>query len=218
MQTEETASDAIVDGDAVLDAPEEADPSELSSQPAEMLVPKGHQILISVEGQVGSKISQAKDFFPIRLAAPVVINDVEVLPAGLVGEGQVIHAAKGGFAGSAGELLLAARYLMHGDRRIDLRSFKFIAEGDEIPVKGKDNSDAVIATAAILGPVGFLIGGGNTTIEPGTVATAKFRNDEVFEVGAGASAAADKEIAAGEDRSEVDGEADDGEASIEAID
>lgn len=175
---------------AVVDVPETAAPTPETAAPALeppaasveiVTVPAGHQILISVEGQVGSKISGARDFFPIRLAQPVVIDGVEVLPAGIEGEGQVVHAAKGGFAGAAGELILAARYLMHGDRRIELRSFKFIEEGDEVSFRGTDNTDITIATVATIGPLGFLISGGNTTIEPGTVATAKFRNDEAFE-------------------------------------
>jgi len=155
-------------------------PEIAPQEPPPITVPKGHKILISIEGQVGSKISQRKDFFPIKLAQSVVIDGVEVLPAGLMGEGQVVHADKAGFAGSAGELILAARYLMQGARKIPLRSFKWIEEGDEFPFRGTDNSGAAIATNSVLGPLGMLIGGGNTTIEPGTVATAKFRADEEF--------------------------------------
>jgi hypothetical protein len=151
-------------------------------QPATIVIPNGHRIVISVEAQVGSKISNARDMFPIRLAQPVVIDGVEVLPAGIEGEGQVVHAEKGGFAGAAGELILAARYLQFGDRRIELRSFKFIEEGDEVLFRGQDNTDITIATVATIGVLGFLISGGNTTIEPGTIATAKLRNDEEFEV------------------------------------
>ncbi|MEM7703585.1 MAG: hypothetical protein AAF251_16730 [Pseudomonadota bacterium] len=148
--------------------------------PPPITLPKGHKILISVEGQVGSKISQRKDFFPIKLAEAVVVDGVEVLPAGIRGEGQVVHAAKGGFAGSAGELILAARYLMHGDRKIALRSFKWLEEGDEFYHRGQDASGEVLAAAAIV-PVFIFARGGNTTIEPGTLATAKFRAEEVFE-------------------------------------
>ncbi|MEO0418936.1 MAG: hypothetical protein AAF249_08725 [Pseudomonadota bacterium] len=147
--------------------------------PPPITLPKGHKILISVEGQVGSKISQRKDFFPIKLAEAIVVDGVEVLPAGIKGEGQVVHAAKGGFAGSAGELILAVRYLMHGDRKIPLRSFKWLEEGDEFYHRGQDASGEVLAAAAIV-PVFIFARGGNTTIEPGTLATAKFRAEEIF--------------------------------------
>ena len=165
----------------VAESPHEKSP-EGTPGTIQVTVPAKHQILISIEGQVGSRISEPRDFFPIKLVQPVVIDGVEVLPAGITGEGQVVHAEKAGFAGSAGELLLAARYLMHGTRRIELRSFKFIQEGDEILHRGTDNIGEAFAAATVLGPLGLFIGGGNTTIEPGTAATAKFRNEEVFEV------------------------------------
>lgn len=156
--------------------------SEQEEGSGDLVVAKGHKIFITIEGQVGSKMSKAKDFFPIKLAQAVEIDGVEVLPAGIAGEGQVVHAQKSGFGASAGELILAARYLEHGGRRIPLRSFKFIEEGDDLPFKGKDNSGVAIAATAVLLPLGFLIGGGNTTVEPGTLATAKFRADEAFAI------------------------------------
>lgn len=149
--------------------------------PAAILLPKGHPIVIAIDKEVGSKVSQTGEVFPIRLAQAVEIDGVEVLPAGITGEGQVVHAKKGGLAGSAGELILAARYLDHDGRRIALRSFKFIEAGDKILSRGQDNIDLAAATNAVIGPLGFLIGGGNTTIAPGTLATAKIRDDETFE-------------------------------------
>jgi hypothetical protein len=145
-----------------------------------IILPKGTLLLIAVEQEMGSKISQTGQAFPIRLAEAVVVDGVEVLPAGLRGEGQVVHAKKGGMAGAAGELVLAARYLDHGKRRIMLRSFKFIEAGDEILTRGKDNIGVASATNAVIGPLGFFIGGGNTTIPSGTIATAKTREDEAF--------------------------------------
>lgn len=162
----------------------ESPPAESAAEtppPAPLILPKGHTILIAIDREVGSKVSATGDVFPIRLAEPVVVDGVELLPAGITGEGQVVHAKKGGMAGAAGELLLAARYLDHGGRRIELRSFKFIEAGDESLTRGKDNVGLASATNAVIGPLGFLIGGGNTIIAPGTVATAKTRNDEAFE-------------------------------------
>lgn len=166
--------------DAAIELPA-ADPAPEALAPAPLILPKGHTILITIDREVGSKVSATGDVFPIRLAEPVVVDGVELLPAGITGEGQVVHAKKGGMAGAAGELLLAARYLDHGGRRIELRSFKFIEAGDESLTRGKDNVGLASATNAVIGPLGFLIGGGNTIIAPGTVATAKTRNDEAFE-------------------------------------
>lgn len=166
--------------DAAIESPA-ADAVAETPTPAALILPKGHAILIAIDGEVGSKVSTTGDIFPIRLAEPVVVDGVELLPAGITGEGQVVHAKKGGMAGAAGELLLAARYLDHGGRRIELRSFKFIEAGDQILTRGKDNIGLATATNIAVGPLGFFIGGGNTIIAPGTVATAKTRNDEAFE-------------------------------------
>jgi hypothetical protein len=176
---DEAASGAVT---ATLDAAPPADPVPAVTLPA------ATPIVIAIEAQVGSKVSQTGQSFPIRLAQPVMVDGIEVLPAGLKGEGQVVHAKKGGMAGSAGELVLAARYLDLGGRRIELRSFKFIEEGDQLLSRGKDNVDLASATNAVIGPLGFLIGGGNTLIEPGTLASAKTRNVEVFTLPAPAPA------------------------------
>lgn len=165
----------VADEASAETAPAEAAP------PAALILPKGHPIVIEIDAEVGSKISEAGEFFPISLAESVVVDGVELLPAGIRGEGQVVHAKKGGLAGSAGELVLAARYLDHGGRRIALRSFKFIEAGDEVLSRGKDNIGLATATNTAIGPLGFFISGGNTTIAPGTIATAKIRNDEEFE-------------------------------------
>ena len=86
-----------------------------------------------------------------------------------------MHAAKAGFGGGAGELILAARFLDHGGRRIDLRSFRF-------GQTGHDNTAEAIAVNAVIGPLGLLVSGGNVTVEPGTVANAKIATDTEFEI------------------------------------
>jgi hypothetical protein len=180
-QTPPPADAAAETVTATLDADAPAAPVPAITLPA------ATSIKIALEAQVGSKVSQTGQSFPIRLVEPVVVDGVEVLPAGLKGEGQVVHAKKGGMAGSAGELVLAARYLDFHGRRIELRSFKFLEAEDQASTKGKDNVGLASATNAVIGPLGFLIGGGNTLIEPGTIATAKTRNVEVFTLPEGAA-------------------------------
>ena len=157
-------------------------PEASSEAAAAILLQKGTPIVIAIDKEMGSKISQAGEMFPIRLAQPVELDGAILLPAGIPGEGQVVHAKKAGMAGAAGELILAARYLDFAGRRIELRSFKFIEEGDEILSRGQNNADLAAATNTVIGPLGFFIGGGNTTIAPGTLATAKIKNDETFAV------------------------------------
>lgn len=152
------------------------------SLPPATLLKKGERILITVDGRVGSKISATGDMFPIRLARAIEVDGVEVVPAGVIGTGQVVHAKKGGMGGAAGELVLAARHLDYGSRLIELRSFSIAEEGDEILSRGEDNVGLAntIGAAPVVGVISFFISGGNTTVEPGTLATAKIRNDEVF--------------------------------------
>ncbi|MFO6448519.1 hypothetical protein ACLBKU_15400 [Erythrobacter sp. NE805] len=145
-----------------------------------LLLPKATPIVIAIDQALGSKISVAGETFPIRLVQPVVVDGIEVLPAGIRGEGQVVHAKKAGIGGAAGELVLAARWLEHDGRRIPLRSFRFLAEGELSLSKGVDNVGAVNATMAIVSPLAIFIGGGNTNVPPGTVAGAKTRDDERF--------------------------------------
>jgi hypothetical protein len=157
--------------------------------PAGLLLPKTTPLIIAIDKELGSKISQTGEAFPIRLVQAVSVDGVEVLPAGITGQGEVVHAKKAGLAGAAGELVLAARYLELNGRRIELRSFRFMEAGESSLGKGQDNTGVSNITTAIAGPIGFFIGGGNTNVLPGTVANAKTRNDELFERPAPAEAA-----------------------------
>lgn len=149
--------------------------------PAGLLLPKTTPLIIAIDKELGSKISVTGETFPIRLVEAVSVDGVEVLPAGITGQGEVVHAKKAGLAGAAGELVLAARYLDLGGRRIELRSFRFMEAGESSLGKGQDNTGVSNITTAVAGPIGFFIGGGNTNVLPGTVANAKTRNDELFE-------------------------------------
>jgi hypothetical protein len=132
------------------------------------------EIEIEVADRVSSKTSRPGDRFAIRLADPIVIDGHVVVPAGTPGVGEVVHAAKAGGAGKAGELILAARYLELDGRRIALRSFRYGRR------QGKDKSGAVntgnMVAAAVMPAaslIGFLVKGGEVDIPAGTLANAK---------------------------------------------
>lgn len=167
------APEADVAAKPAADAPD--DPA-----PAGLLLPKTTPLIIAIDKELGSKISQTGETFPIRLVTAVSVDGVEVLPAGITGQGEVVHAKKAGLAGAAGELVLAARYLELDGRRIELRSFRFMEAGEIALGKGQDNTGVSNVTTALAGPIGFFIGGGNTNVMPGTIANAKTRNDELF--------------------------------------
>ncbi len=166
----------VADASAAQPAVAEASPPA----PAGVLLPKTTPLIIAIDKELGSKISRAGETFPIRLVDAVLVDGVEVLPAGITGQGEVVHAKKAGLAGAAGELVLAARYLDFNGRRIELRSFRFMEAGESSLGKGQDNTGVSNVTTAIAGPIGFFIGGGNTNVMPGTIANAKTRNDEFF--------------------------------------
>ncbi len=140
-----------------------------------VLVPKGTEVRIRIDDRIGSKLSHPGDVFHISLAAPIVVDGSALVPAGTKGSGQVVHAAKAGFGGAAGELILAARFLDFEGRHIDLRSLRFGRTGD-------DNTAEAIAIGATIGVLGLLVKGGNLTVEPGTVANAKIARDTEFRI------------------------------------
>jgi hypothetical protein len=128
-------------------------------------------VRIEILATLNSRLSKIGDHFPIRLAAPVEIAPGLQLPAGIEGSGDVVHAAKGGFAGRPGELLLAVRYLEYHGARIPLRSLSFVDD------RGKDRGNTAFALAVAGGLVGgvaaMFITGGEVNIPTGTIAYAK---------------------------------------------
>lgn len=138
-----------------------------------MTIPALTVVTVEVMVDLGSKISNSGDTFPIRLAVPIQIDGRVVVPAGTVGMGEVVHAKRSGGSGVEGELVLAARYFEVDGRRLRLRSMQF-------GVSGKSNINTVhtinMASAASPLPValiGFAIKGKQANVPAGTLASAK---------------------------------------------
>ena len=136
-------------------------------------IPAGPDILIRIDALVSSRTATRGQMFPISLAEPVVIDGVEIIPAGITGEGQVVHAAGRGFGGRAGELILAARYLNWGDRRIALRSMR-------VSESGRQQSGVAVAASALVTVAGFLVTGTSAEVQPGEVAAARIAQPVVI--------------------------------------
>lgn len=173
------AQDATPAPDAQLAATTVSPSANGAGGPAsgELLLPKLTPVLIQVLAPLGSKLSKTGDTFPIALAQPIVIGGKEVVAAGATGMGEVIFAKKSGGMGAAGELVVTARYLDVGGRRLELRSMHF-AEA------GKDNYKLVngimIGSAATFVPVsfvGFFITGKQVNVPMGALAEAKTAED-----------------------------------------
>jgi hypothetical protein len=138
----------------------QSSPDTLFSLPA--LTP----VQIRIEEEIASSRHKAGDRFRIVVAEDVKAGDVVLIPAGSAGEGQVIHAAKPGAGGKAGELILAARYVRAGEIEVRLRSFV-------LGVVGKDRSENALATSFVAGPFAMFVRGGAIVVPAETTGLAK---------------------------------------------
>lgn len=140
------------------------------AQTADLIIPAKSVVQIEITETISSKANKLGDTFAIKLAEPVVIADQTILPAGLTGGGEITHAAKSGWGGKAGELIVNARYLECGALRIPLGYFRHVAAG-------KNNFGGAFATAQVV-PLGqFLVSGGEALIPAGAKGTAQVKSD-----------------------------------------
>jgi len=129
-------------------------------------VPALTPVAVRLEELISSNKNRPGDRFRITVAEDVRVGDALVIPAGSPGEGEVIHAAKSGAGGKAGELILAARYVRVGDFEVRLRSFA-------LGVVGKDQAANSLAASMIIGPFAMFVKGGVITVPPATLGKAK---------------------------------------------
>lgn len=162
-------------------APAASDPAgalapaaEAASDRACCIVAARTPVEIEIVDALNSRTARTRASFAFRLAEPLAVDGRVVAPAGTPGVGEVVHSAKAGAGGKAGELILAARYLELEGTRIPLRSLRYGRR------QGTDNSGAVntggMVAAAVLpvaSLVGFLISGGEVDIPAGTRAHAQ---------------------------------------------
>ena len=122
-------------------------------------------VLIQFDEPVSSEKNRNGDRFRFHVAADVRVGDVVVIPMGTPGMGEVIHAAKAGMAGKAGELIVASRYVTVGYRNVRLRSF---ASG-----AGKQFTDVANWTGILVGLPSLMIQGGKMTMPQHMLATVR---------------------------------------------
>jgi hypothetical protein len=141
--------------------------AEASVSPVALVtVPAFTPVYLRIDAELSSKKQKNGDRFPILIVEDVRVGGAVVIPAGSAGEGEVIHAAKSGMGGKAGELLITARFVRAGGREIRLRSFSLGATG-------RDRADNSLALSVVTGPLGLFVVGGVVIIPRGTVAGAK---------------------------------------------
>jgi hypothetical protein len=139
-------------------------------QPELHTLPALTPVNLILDATISSNTHKRGDRFPIHVADDVKLNDVVVIPAGSAGEGEVVHAARSRVGGKAGELILAARYVVVDGREIRLRSFTAAGQGD-------DRTNAGLAVGIAVPPAIFLVRGGAFVMPQGTPGNAKTAED-----------------------------------------
>src|SRR4051812_12071962 len=129
-------------------------------------VPALTPVTVRLEELISSNKNKPGDRFRITVAEDVRVGEALVIPAGAPGEGEVIHAAKSGAGGKAGELILAARFVRVGDSEIRLRSFA-------LGVAGTAHVNDAMAAAFVIGPFALFVKGGVVTVPAETLGLAK---------------------------------------------
>ena len=135
-------------------------------------VAAGTPVAVALVDQVSTVSQKRGDTFALRLAAPLIVNGMVVLPAGAPGAGEVIEASHPGIGGKSAKMVLAANYVRSGRRWVRLNAL-------QLARPGHDNSTAsqVLGLSGMafapLGIVGIVLPGGEVVFHPGTIATAK---------------------------------------------
>lgn len=137
-------------------------------------IPAGIWLTLEITQTLHSGRLKRGDRFPLRLAAPLVMDGVVLLPAGVAGVGEVIHVEQARSGGKAGELLLAARYLEMGRQQIRLRSFRLGANGT-------DRSVLSASLAPAIGVFSVFVHGGEIEVPAGTQGRARTVEDTRIE-------------------------------------
>jgi hypothetical protein len=137
--------------------------------PGYVRVPANTPVNFDILDPISSKTAKIDDMFAIRLTQPVIIDGKTVIPAGAMGQGQIVHAAKARALGKAGELILAARYIACGDVHVTLRGF-------HLDRAGADRSQEALAASMVFTPAGFFVVGGESVVMAGSHANARLMN------------------------------------------
>jgi hypothetical protein len=166
-----------------------------SAQTADSIyrLPAGTRIKLRMDGDIGSKFSSVNDTFLARVALPVVIRGVTVLPVGTVIEGRVIAASPAGLGRRNGRIDVRMETLKFSevvDRSIDgvpVKPFKAKRNGTLLPAVGGSIIGAAVGFAigsvpgaAIGAGIGGGIGAGAGYSRKGS--DVRLKEDDVFEI------------------------------------
>ncbi|MCU0760129.1 MAG: hypothetical protein MUF07_13160 [Steroidobacteraceae bacterium] len=132
----------------------------------------GTLVLLRMVESVGSDTHQRGQPFPLEVIAPVVVDGATVIPAGTPARGHVIHAARSGMMGKAGELMITSRYLTLGERQVRLKSL--------LASSGESKADLALGVGLAVPFAPFFIKGRQITVPADTELVARIAADESF--------------------------------------
>lgn len=145
-------------------------PGENPQAASELTVPAGTEIIMKILTPISSRSAKKGDFFEVEIVEPLIVEGRTVIEPGVRGMGEVIHAAPKGFGGRAGELILAARYLIMDDQKIGLKGLK-------LGRAGKDQAGTAVITTIALPIAGVFVTGTSVDLPAGQIITAKLAKD-----------------------------------------
>ncbi|RZF59073.1 hypothetical protein EWE75_23755 [Sphingomonas populi] len=122
---------------------------------------KGTPVRLMVLNEINSRQARAGERFKLRVDAPVMIDNVVVIPVGATAWGEVIAAHGTSAAGGRGRL--SARLLF-----VDTPSGRVELSGT-LGQEGKSNSSGVVLGLIGFGLPGLLTKGGNATFKAGDI-------------------------------------------------
>lgn len=135
------------------------------SAPFPSVLPKGTRLTIEIDEPLSSNTSVPASHFAIHLAEDVIVDGYRVMIAGATGDGEVVHAAKSGWGGKAGELIINARFLDCSGVRLPIGKMRFAR-------RGADKVGEAFAMSMAFSPAAFMVSGGKLEISSGTRADA----------------------------------------------
>jgi hypothetical protein len=136
---------------------------------ATLRLPANTVVELEMVDAVSSRTSKPKDFFRLRVAEDVRVDGRVLIPAGTEALGQVVHAAKSGSGGKAGELILAARAIKLPRGDVKLRS--------GFGAAGQQRTGAALATTIAVGVFGLFVHGKELLLPAGTPVSARVAED-----------------------------------------
>lgn len=133
-------------------------------------VASGTLVALEIVDTLNSSQRKRGDKFVLRVVDPLIVDGVELISAGTIGIGEVVHAAAARGGGAPGELLIAARSLDVRGQSIPLRGLKLGATGG-------DNTGMALGVSFAAGPFAMFIRGREIEIPALTRVVAKVAAD-----------------------------------------